>query len=214
MFKLLYSLLTILCFININAQVGINTSVPNKSTILDIKSSDKGILIPRVALINIFDKITVKTLNQTVNDYENSLLIYNTFTSKLGNSTDVVPGFYYWETDRWVRMISQNQQQFFYMPSIIIPTAKDQILSTETFGSINLYDKYEQQFSRAATKNPGSSTLLPVFLKNQLDYYITWYDTSVFTGVSVSNDGVLTYGIKPNADITVGSFMNIVFVVK
>lgn len=206
--------LFLLLSLNTYAQVGINTNQPQTHSILDINSQDKGILIPRVQLTSIFDTTTVKALSGSVSTYENSLLVYNTITSNLKNEKDVVPGFYYWETDRWVRMITQNQQQFFYMPSIIIPTAADQIQPKEVFGQINLYEKYEQQFSKAATKNPSSSTKLPVFLKNQLDYYITWYDDSVFSDVKVSDTGVLSYKIKPNADVSIGSFMNIVFVVK
>ncbi len=206
--------LFLLLSLNTYAQVGINTNQPQTHAILDINSQDKGILIPRVQLTSIFDTTTVKALSGAVSTYENSLLVYNTKTSNLKNEKDVAPGFYYWETDRWVRMITQNQQQFFYMPSIIIPTAADQIQSKDVFGQINLYEKYEQQFSKAATKNPSSSTKLPVFLKNQLDYYITWYDDSVFSDVKVSDAGVLSYKIKPNADVSIGSFMNIVFVVK
>lgn len=111
-------------------------------------------------------------------------------------------------------MTSKKDQQFFYMPSIIIPTAADQIPSGQIFGEIDLYAFYKDQFSNAKVKNASASTTLPIYNVNQLDYYITWYDDTVFDNVTVTDNGVMNYGIKPNADVTVGSFMNIIFSVK
>lgn len=216
---ILVSLATLLSTTTMFAQVGINTDTPKSFSLLDVESSNKGILIPRVSLSSTFDKQTVTNYDGgTVINYENSLLVYNTNTSALTGTSEafknVTPGFYYWETDRWIRMTSKKDQQFFYMPSIIIPTATDQIASTETFGVIDLYAIYKGQFSNAMVKNTSASTSLPIYNVNQLDYYITWYDDTVFSNVTVSDNGVMNYSIKPNADVTVGSFMNIIFAVK
>ena len=201
-----------------NAQVGINTDTPKQYSLLDIESNSKGILIPRVSLTNIFDQTTVKNIDDSsVSNYENSLLIYNINTTNIegvNEYTNVTPGYYYWETDRWVRMSSMKDKQFFYMPSIIIPTSADQLATGSTFGTIDLYNIYKTQFSNSMVKNPAASTSLPIYKKNQLDYYITWYDDSVFTNVKVSDNGVMTYEIKADADISIGSFMNIIFAVK
>jgi len=117
-----------------------------------------------------------------------------------------------------LKQIKAALPKFFYMPSIIIPTDSDQVPSGETFGEIDLHQRYADQFSGSGpsglVNNPGTTTTLPVLPASELDYYITWYDTNVFENVSVSNDGVLSYDVLNNADITVGSFMNIVFVVK
>ena len=200
------------------AQVGINTDTPKKYSLLDVESKDKGVLIPRIALTSIFDRTTVTNIdNTTSSNYENSLLIYNINTTNIegvNEYTNVTPGYYYWENDRWVRMTSTKDQQFFYMPSIIIPTSADQVATGSTFGTIDLYSIYKSQFTNAMVKNPSSSTVLPIYKMNQLDYYITWYDDSVFTNVKVSDNGVMTYQIKSNADISIGSFMNIIFAVK
>lgn len=216
---ILVSLAALLSTTTMFAQVGINTDTPNAFSMLDVDSKNKGILIPRVSLSDTFDKLTVtKSEGNSTANYENSLLVYNTNTSALVGSSDafknVTPGFYYWETDRWIRMTSKKDQQFFYMPSIIIPTAADQIPADQTFGEIDLYAIYKGQFSNARVKNPNATTSLPIYGVNQLDYYITWYDETVFDNVTVTNNGVMRYGIKPNADVTVGSFMNIIFSVK
>src|SRR5690554_324727 len=117
--------------------------------------------------------------------------------------------------------------KFFYMPSIIVPTSEDQLnapgsgataadwfIDATGEGGIDLHARYTVQFGTPMVTNTTQTTTLPTLTATQLDYNITWYDTNVFTSVSVSNTGVLTYTVDDNADVTVGSFMNIVFSVK
>ena len=54
------------------SQVGIGIITPDKSAQLDVVATDKGILIPRVALTSSTDKSTIKAGNV------NSLLVFNT----------------------------------------------------------------------------------------------------------------------------------------
>lgn len=68
------------------AQVGIGTTSPDASSMLDIKSANAGLLIPRVSLTSTMDITTI--VNPAT-----SLLVYNT-----SSVSDVTPGFYYWET--------------------------------------------------------------------------------------------------------------------
>jgi hypothetical protein len=58
---------------------------------LDIKSADKGLLIPRVALTN-------TNSASPITSPATSLLVYNTATTG-----DVTPGYYYWDGSKWVR---------------------------------------------------------------------------------------------------------------
>lgn len=70
--------LLLLCFVmsfcsQTFAQVGIGTSTPDPSSILDIAATNKGLLIPRVALSGVSNSmIDGKFTNDT------DLLIYNT----------------------------------------------------------------------------------------------------------------------------------------
>lgn len=75
----------------LNAQIGIDNTNPQGA--LDITSTNDGLLIPRVALVNL---TTV-----TVNTPTESELVYNTATVN-----DVTPGFYYLSsaTGPWVRI--------------------------------------------------------------------------------------------------------------
>lgn len=68
------------------AQVGIGTAAPDASAILDIKSANAGLLIPRISLTSTSD-------NTTIVNPATSLLVYNT-----SSVSDVTPGFYYWES--------------------------------------------------------------------------------------------------------------------
>lgn len=73
--------------------VGINAdaSLPNNSAMLDVKHSNKGFLMPRIALTGTVDVTTIPSPAI-------SLLIYNTNTI-----SDVTPGFYYWNGTVWVK---------------------------------------------------------------------------------------------------------------
>jgi hypothetical protein len=75
--------------------VGINSdgSLPHNSAMLDIKSSNKGLLIPRLSLKS-------KTDVTTITSPQESLLVYNTSSSGEG-ATAVSPGFYFWNGKEW-----------------------------------------------------------------------------------------------------------------
>lgn len=84
--KLLFFVaLSLFCFNNSFSQVGIGTTTPNSSSILEIKSDNAGLLIPRIALTSSSDVTTIPSPAI-------SLLIYNTTST-----SDVTPGFYYWD---------------------------------------------------------------------------------------------------------------------
>jgi len=87
--------LLILLGINFNAQngsIGIGTSNPDPSAILDLVSNNKGLMIPKVRLNqnNVSDYSFLATTPTT------SLLVYNTNESFYGGK-----GLYYWDGLRW-----------------------------------------------------------------------------------------------------------------
>ena len=85
--------------------VGINTTgnSPDASAGLDVDFTDKGVLIPRVALTatNSASPITTPTT---------SLLVYNTATAGT-KPRDVYPGFYYWDGNGWARLLDDISQK-------------------------------------------------------------------------------------------------------
>lgn len=82
------------------AQVGINTTgaAPATPAMLDVSSTNKGLLIPRVAL-------SASNSNAPIGaNIVTSLLVYNTATA--GTSpNNVVPGYYYWNGTTWVALV-------------------------------------------------------------------------------------------------------------
>eukprot|EP01029_Cantina_marsupialis_P010377 TRINITY_DN2364_c0_g1_i3.p1 TRINITY_DN2364_c0_g1~~TRINITY_DN2364_c0_g1_i3.p1 ORF type:complete len:1659 (+),score=294.90 TRINITY_DN2364_c0_g1_i3:313-5289(+) len=82
------------------AQHGIGTSIPDASTVLDISSANKGVLLPRVALTGTGDITTIANA-------ATSLLVYNTATAGTGG-TSVSPGYYYWTGTLWQRISGDN----------------------------------------------------------------------------------------------------------
>ncbi|MEO5889074.1 MAG: DNRLRE domain-containing protein [Ferruginibacter sp.] len=89
----------ILTFISF-AQVGIGTTTPNASAQLEINSTDKGFLPPRVAL-------TATNAAAPVNSPATGLLVFNTATAG-GTPTNVVPGYYYWNGSSWYPVINKG----------------------------------------------------------------------------------------------------------
>ena len=91
------------CFVLYGAygQVGIGTLNPDASAQLEVVALDKGVLLPRVALLNTLDIYTVKGAKNGT--YENSLLVFN-----ITNNKQIEPGYYYWFNDKWNRIINQK----------------------------------------------------------------------------------------------------------
>lgn len=91
------SLLLLLGTQTVQAQQGFGTDKPNKSAAVDIQSSKRGLLIPRVEL--------VETTNQEpITKPETSLMVYNQATAN-----DVTPGYYYWDGTKWARFAKQSE---------------------------------------------------------------------------------------------------------
>lgn len=71
------------------AQIGIGTTNPSISSVLDITSTNRGLLIPRITLISASDVVTISSPTT-------SLLVYN---------NGFVPnGYYYWNGTLWVKL--------------------------------------------------------------------------------------------------------------
>ncbi len=77
---------------------GIGTTSPNASAVLDVTSTNKGVLLPRVAL-------QATNIAAPVVSPAHSLLVFNTATAGAGNNM-VTPGHYFWDTSAisWVRL--------------------------------------------------------------------------------------------------------------
>ena len=66
--------------------------------------------------------------------------------------------------------------------------------------------------SRSAIKSP-SATNLPVQARTSLEYFVTYFDNTVFdpNSITLDNNGVMTYKILPSAVVTERTYMNVAF---
>jgi hypothetical protein len=97
----IFILFFLINFITVQAQMGINTSTPSNGALLDITSSDKGFLMPRIALTGT-DDVTSITPSATT-----GVMLYNTVTAG-ALPVQVTPGFYYWSGVQWRRLYNQG----------------------------------------------------------------------------------------------------------
>lgn len=93
--RIIILLVVIIFSISTFSQVGIGTTSPDGSSILDINSTNTGLLIPRVSLSDITNG------SSPVNSPAVSLLVYNTNASTAGGNG---VGYYYWNGTIWVKL--------------------------------------------------------------------------------------------------------------
>ncbi len=100
---LFFSLFSIQSF---SQNVGINSTgnAPDASAGLDVTFTDKGVLLPRIAL-------TAKNAAGPITSPATGLIVYNTATA--GTAPDNVnPGFYYWNGTSWERLRNEVNRKF------------------------------------------------------------------------------------------------------
>jgi hypothetical protein len=185
------TLILVMASCTITAQVGINTSTPDQSSVLDITSTSKGVLLPRISNV------------ATVTSPATGLVIFDVNKKCISQNVGTPA------TPDWV-CLSPYVAKFFYMPSVVFDTTTIAAGQTK-----DLYTLYKNQFSNvpANARSTSAPAMIPFFPNaTDLYYYVTGYDASVFRINSISSTGVLNYDVLSNA--TSASFINIVFVVK
>lgn len=202
-----------------NMTVG-STSPPDVNALLDLKepgTTTKGLLLPRVHLV-------AKDLPDPMTAHVAGMIVYNDETSltTVVSENRVSPGYYYNTGSRWEKL-RLEETNWFYMPSIVIDVS-----SSGNF-TRDLYLEYRKQFEdtmdnitspsspavgMALIKSPNAPNPLTNLLNaNELYYYITGYDNTVFSALSITEDGKLSYTVN-SENVTEATYMNIVFVEK
>lgn len=117
--KFTYSMEKKLCYVAVlffitsivvRGQVGIGTNAPDNSAVLDVKSTNKGVLIPRVALTGTGDVTTIA-------DPANGLMVYNTATANTGSTKVIANNFYYFNGTAWKLVLNDDLE----IPNDFIP---------------------------------------------------------------------------------------------
>ena len=208
-----------------NGRIGINTDKPKATLHIaadnDNNDINSGLIIPDVSKNKLDTGVPVESTLVYYSGGSNSAYINqneNSTTENIGSKK----GFYYYDHDNndkkdWQRIIRKAQ---FYMPSIVTPTT----VGTHT---INLYEEYIKQYADSNGTNTSSkqapnrswniqtnnnNNSLKSYAKDDLDYFVVYYDNNVFTNLSIAGDGVLTYTVTTESakKISAQTFMNIV----
>ena len=201
-------------------RVGINTDDPKATLHIkadkDNKDNNPGLIIPDVSKDKLDTGEPVESTLVYYSEGSNSAYINQndqSTTEGIGSKK----GFYYYDGTDWQRIIRKAQ---FYMPSIVMPTT----VGTHT---INLYEEYIKQYADSNGSNTfnkqapnrswniqtnNSNNSLKTYAKNDLDYFVVYYDNNVFTDLSITEEGVLTYTVTAEGakNISAQTFMNIV----
>ena len=85
--------------------------------------------------------------------------------------------------------------------------------STGSGLTLDLHQEYVNQFTTPSVSSPGAPKNIPYYNESELYYFVTYYDNTILSGLSISSAGVLTYNIDnvPADNYTV---INVVFLIK
>lgn len=93
-------------------QVGINTTTPHPSALLDLNSSNKGLLLPRVPLLSTTDVATIP-------NPASGLMVYATQDSGSGNTAIQKDTLYKFDGIRWKALTTREELLTTDMPRIV-----------------------------------------------------------------------------------------------
>jgi hypothetical protein len=127
------------------AQVGVGTTTVDASAKLQIESTNKGFLQPRVTLTGTADASTIATP-------ATGLMIFNTATAGTG-ATAVTPGIYYYSGSAWQRVANQAEVAAATTATTTFVTGN---LGTQIYGGESIFAPYS-----GSSKTFGASIALP-----------------------------------------------------
>jgi microcystin-dependent protein len=178
--------------------VGINTSVPDASSILDITHTNRGLLIPRIVLtdVTVAAPITTPAL---------SLLVFNTNTTVGANG--VKPGYYYWNGTKWVGIGTGNAWEL--LGNIGTNAATNFIGTTDAQDLVFKTNSVENMRILNANGNVGIGTNAP---GRHLHSQSTTNTNAVFDYSNASTSISNGYGVLiQNNDQTNNNYASLVF---
>ncbi|MDC7999669.1 hypothetical protein POV26_01325 [Aequorivita todarodis] len=139
------------------SQVGIGTAAPKG--VLDIESTQYGVVYPSVALIATNSEAPV--INPTTDPLEVGTTVYNTNTTSNG-SFDVEPGIYSWDGSIWVRHYYKRQVEGFKQTSALRIRSDASFVEVPGFPKIapkTFFAKYTGQYKIDLKLNYGGGSM-------------------------------------------------------
>ncbi|MES2798699.1 MAG: shufflon system plasmid conjugative transfer pilus tip adhesin PilV [Bacteroidota bacterium] len=133
--------------------VGIGTNTPVASAKLEISSTNSGILIPRVALVNVTNNATPVAAPAT------GLMVYNTNAAVTGGSGT---GFYFWDGSVWSKLASGTQAYWSLLGNAGTAAATNFIGTTDAIDFVTRTNNTEKMRVTSAG-NVGIGTATPAY---------------------------------------------------
>jgi hypothetical protein len=167
-----------------------SASAPHASAMLDIESSTKGVLIPRLALVSTTDNAS------PVSSPTTGLLVYNITTTN-----NVTPGFYYWTGSVWAKI---GQELWKVIPSTstnIVYNGGDavSIAKTSTTGA-GLGLTLSENFAGASPVITFSNAASGYTNQAYIDYH-AWSQNRLHISSNVAIDGdIIVTGLYLSSD--------------
>ncbi len=223
--------LLLISFVCVNGfmfgQVGINTE--NPAATFDVVATStgaataEGFIAPRLT----GDQLANKNTQYAAAQNGTIVFVTDAATAPAGKTKNVtVSGYYYYDATAdngagvnsglWLSITGPKKLQF-YMPSVILPVTGDALpdavnytYSNGTF-TVDLFSIYKKQYGTPQAKSLSSAALSVAAAASAFDYFVLYYDVSVFTSVAVSPAGILSYSIVADYTVSEKTFMNIMF---
>lgn len=172
--------------IEADGDVGIGAT-PNASAKLEINATNRGLLIPNVAL-------TAKNAAGPIAAPATSLLVYNTATAGI-SPNNVVPGFYYWNGTAWVAFTGANSNDWSITGNTgtgaanYVGTSDAVALKLSTNAAERIRVLANGQVVINNTGAPVAADRFSVYNTATADFAINGYSTLTGTGVFGQNTG-------------------------
>lgn len=168
--------------------VGINATgaVPNASAMLDVSATNRGILIPNVAL-------TATNAAGPITSPATSLLVYNTATAGTAPN-NVTPGYYYWNGSAWVRLLNNtgNNGTAWLTTGNAGTAVGTNYLGTSDNVSLSIRTNGTERMRVLNTGRVGINTATPTMMLD-VTWNTTTADFSTIRGLATGNARV--YGV-------------------
>lgn len=182
--------------------VGISETVftPDPSAMLEIRADAKGVLIPRIALVQ-------TTSSSPISAPAVSLLVYNTATVN-----DVTPGYYYWDGSKWVRLMDANSTHDAWLLTGNNATSSNFIGTTNAV-DFRVFTNNTERMRVTSSGNVGIGTTTPTerlhvhYSYNNHKAAVYGFATQTSTSSDYRNVGVL--GSAMGANTTWGNAVGV-----
>ena len=167
--------------------VGIGAS-PNASAMLDINASNRGLLIPNVAL-------TARNTVGPITAPATSLLVYNTATAGV-SPNNIFPGYYYWNGSAWIAFTGSGGNDWSINGNS--GTGAANYVGTSDAVSLKIATNGVERMRVLTTTGqvvvnntgaPFGSDRFSVYNTSATDYAINGYSSSTGVGVYGENTG-------------------------